>query len=127
MDYPIRIEIIGLKDLSCSPFPCDNTRSCGLYDCYPSGKLVVAFEALASEIRKEYTEKVEMKLTLIDDGLPSYIEKVIEEHYPPLPIVLVNGEYIPMGKISLPLIEKEIERITSAGQDTLDRTPVARS
>lgn len=127
MDYPIRIEIIGLKDISCSPFPCDNTRSCGLYDCYPSGKLVVAFEALADEIRKEYAEKVEMTLTLIDDGLPPHIQKVIEEHYPPLPIVLVNGEYIPLGKISLPLIEKEIERIISAGQDTLDRTPVARS
>ncbi len=127
MDYPIRIEIIGLKDLSCSPFPCDNTRSCGLYDCYPSGKLVVAFEALAAEIRKEYPEKVEMKLTLIDDSLPTYIEKVIEENYPPLPIVLVNGEYVPMGKISLPLIEKEIERITSAVQDTLDKMPVARS
>jgi hypothetical protein len=115
MDYPIRIEIIGLKDLSCSPFPCDNTRSCGLYDCYPSGKLVVAFEALAGEIRKEYADKVEMRLTLIDEGVPSYIEEIIEEHYPPLPIILVNGEYIPMGKISLPLIEKEIERITSAG------------
>jgi disulfide oxidoreductase YuzD len=76
---------------------------------------VVAFEALAGEIRKEYADKVEMRLTLIDDGVPSYIEEIIEEHYPPLPIILVNGEYIPMGKISLPLIEKEIERITSAG------------
>ena len=115
MDYPISIEIIGLKDLSCSPFPCDNTRTCGLYDCYPTGKLVVAFDALAKEIRKEYGEDVEMKLTLIDENVPSYIQKIIEENYPPLPIVIMNNKYVPMGRISLLLIEKEIERITSAG------------
>jgi hypothetical protein len=115
MDYPIRIEIIGLKDLSCSPFPCDNTRTCGLYDCYPTGKLVVAFDALASEIRNEYAENVEMKLTLIDEGVPPYIKKILEEHYPPLPVILVNDKYVPMGRISLLLIEKEIERIISTG------------
>lgn len=111
MDYPVRVEVIGLKDISCSPFPCDETRSCGLYDCYPTGKLVVAFDALAAEIKAEYADRVEMKLTLIDDGIPPYIEKIIEEHYPPLPIILVNGEYVPMGRISLPLLEKELERI----------------
>jgi hypothetical protein len=110
MASPIHIEIIGLKDISCSPFPCDNTRSCGLYDCYPSGKLVVAFNALADEIQKEYGDRVVMTLTLIDDGVPPYIKKVIEEHYPPLPIVLVNGNYAPMGRISLPLLQKEIEK-----------------
>jgi hypothetical protein len=111
MDAPVRIEIVGLKDLSCSPFPCDNTRSCGLYDCYPSGKLVVAFEALAAEIRKEYGAKVVMQLTLIDDDMPSRIREIIETQYPPLPIVLVNGRYVPMGRISLPLILKEVERV----------------
>jgi hypothetical protein len=115
MDYPIRVEVVGLKDISCSPFPCDNTRSCGLYDCYPSGKLVVAFDALAHEIRSEYAERVEMKLTLIDDGVPPHIEKIIEEHYPPLPIILVNGEYVPMGRISLPLLQVELERVISRG------------
>ena len=110
MASPIHIEIIGLKDLSCSPFPCDNTRSCGLYDCYPTGKLVVAFDALADELKKEYGEGVALTLTLIDEGVPPHIEKVIEEHYPPLPIVLINGSYVPMGRISLPLILKELER-----------------
>jgi hypothetical protein len=111
MDAPVRIEIVGLKDLSCSPFPCDNTRSCGLYDCYPSGKLVVAFEALAEEIRKEYGAKVVMQLTLIDDDMPCHVREIIETQYPPLPIVLVNGRYVPMGRISLPLILKEVERV----------------
>jgi hypothetical protein len=109
MASPIHIEIIGLKDISCSPFPCDNTRSCGLYDCYPSGKLVVAFNALADEIRKEYGDRVVLTLTLIDDGVPPYVKKVIEEHYPPLPIVLIDWRYTPMGRISLPLMQKEIE------------------
>jgi hypothetical protein len=114
MDSPIRIEIVGLKDLSCSPFPCDNTRSCGLYDCHPSGKLVVAFEALASEIGEEFGEKVELHLTLIDDTLPPHIREIIENNYPPLPIVLVNGRYVPIGRISLPLIQKEVEKALSS-------------
>jgi len=114
MDIPVRIEIIGLKDLSCSPFPCDNTRSCGLYDCYPSGKLVVAFDVLATEIRSEYGGRVELQLTLIDDEIPPYIREIIEAQYPPLPIVLVNGRYVPMGRISLPLIQKEVERVLSS-------------
>jgi hypothetical protein len=115
MDNPVQVEVIGLKDIACSPFPCDNTRSCGLYDCYPSGKLVVAFDALQKEITAEFAGRVEMKLTLIDDGVPPYIEKIIEEHYPPLPIILVNGEYIPMGRISLPMLQKEIERVILKG------------
>jgi hypothetical protein len=111
MDAPVRIEIVGLKDLSCSPFPCDNTRSCGLYDCYPSGKLVVAFDALAKEIREEYGAGIELQLTLIDDGMPAHIREIIEAQFPPLPIVLINGRYVPMGRISLPLIQKEVERV----------------
>jgi hypothetical protein len=115
MDSSVRIEIVGLKDLACSPFPCDNTRSCGLYDCYPSGKLVVAYHALASEIRSEFGDRVELKLTLIDDAIPLYIREIIEVHYPPLPIVLINGRYVPMGRISLPLLEKELEKAISTG------------
>jgi hypothetical protein len=73
---------------------------------------VVAFSALADEIRKEYGDRVVLTLTLIDDGVPPYVKKIIEEHYPPLPIVLVNGRYTPMGRISLPLMQKEIEKCT---------------
>jgi len=115
MDKPVQVEVVGLKDISCSPFPCDHTRSCGLYDCYPSGKLLVAFDALKKEIHAEYEGRVEMKLTLIDDGVPPHIEKIIEKHYPPLPIFLVNGEYVPMGRISLPMLQKELERVFREG------------
>jgi hypothetical protein len=110
----VRIEIVGLKDLSCSPFPCDNTRSCGLYDCYPSGKLVIAFNSLASEMRKEYGDRVELQLTLIDEAMPPHVKEIIEQRYPPLPIVLLNGRYVPMGRISLPLIQKEVEKALSS-------------
>ena len=110
MVFPVTIEIVGLKDISCSPFPCDNTRSCGLYDCYPTGKLVVAFDALADELRKEYGDRVVLTLTLIDAKVPPSVKEIIEEFSPPLPIILINGKYVPMGRISLPQVQKEIER-----------------
>jgi hypothetical protein len=115
MESQVRIEIVGLKDISCSPFPCDNTRSCGLYDCYPSGKLVVAFEALSTELREEFGDRVELRLTLIDDKIPPHIRDLLETQFPPLPIVLVNGCYVPVGRISLTLIGKEVEKVLSPG------------
>jgi len=50
---PIQIEIIGLKDLSCSPFPAIIPGAAGCMTVYHR-KLVVAFNALADEIQKEY-------------------------------------------------------------------------
>lgn len=114
MDIPVRIEIIGLKNLACSPFPCDEDRSCGLSDCHPTGQLTAAFAALEAEIRKEFGDKVVLELTLIDDVIPPHIREIIETNYPPLPFVLVNGRYVPMGRISLPLLEKEIGKALSA-------------
>ncbi len=110
MEDTIEVEVVGMKDSSCSPFPCDMTRSCGLYDCHPTGRLVPAFEALSEEIRQQYGERVRMKLTLIDDEVPAHIQKIIEKHYPPIPIILVNRELVPMGRISLPQLQKEIEK-----------------
>ncbi len=109
----ITIEIVGLKDSSCSPFPCDMTRSCGLYDCHPTGKLLPAYEALQSELGKEYGERVEVRLTLIDKEIPGHIREILENEYPPLPIIMVYGRLTPIGRISLPLIQKEIEKIIS--------------
>jgi hypothetical protein len=109
----ITIEIVGLKDSSCSPFPCDMTRSCGLYDCYPTGKLLPAYEALQSELGKEYGERVAVRLTLVDKEIPGYIREILESQYPPLPIILVNGKLTHIGRISLPLIQKEIEKVIS--------------
>jgi hypothetical protein len=106
----VKIEIIGLKNAECCPFPCDDNRSCGLTACYPTGKLTVAFEALAAELKKEYGERVEPEITLIDNDVPEYVKVLIETEYPPLPIVLVNNKLTRIGRIHLDRIKKEIER-----------------
>ncbi len=107
----ISIEVVGLKDSTCSPFPCDMTRSCGLYECHPSGRLVPAFEALQKELKGQFGSGIEMKLVLIDEVVPEHIREIIASRYPPIPFVLINGTLVPMGRISLPLIQKEIEKV----------------
>ena len=106
----VQIEIIGLKNAECCPFPCDENRTCGLSDCFPTGKLTAAFEALARELKKEYGDRVELKITLIDDHVPEYVQSLIETEYPPLPIVLVNNKLTRIGRIALDRIKKEIDR-----------------
>ena len=105
------IEIIGFSDGACGPFPCDDTRTCELSACAPSENLVTAFEALKTELESRYPGII-LKLTLLDDGVPDYIVKIIEEHHPPLPIILINGTLAPVGRISLPLIVEQLERLT---------------
>lgn len=107
----ISIEIVGLKDSTCSPFPCDMTRSCGLYECHPSGRLVPAFEALKKELKGQFGSSIELKLVLIDEVVPEYIREIIASRYPPIPFVLINNTLVPMGRISLPLMQKEIEKV----------------
>ncbi|MCQ8893828.1 MAG: hypothetical protein NQU46_04265 [Methanolinea sp.] len=107
---PIVIEIVGLKDSTCSPFPCDMTRSCGLYDCHPTGMLVPAFEALKKELHQQYGDAVRLTLVLIDTEIPDHLQAIIKEKYPPLPFVVIDGSLVPMGRISLPLMQKEIEK-----------------
>ena len=111
MQEVIVVEVIGLRDSSCSPFPCDEDRTCGLSDCYPTGTLCCAFDALKQQIDQLYGEKVSLVLTLIDEQVPDHVMKVIEECYPPLPIILVNGKAAPIGRISLAPIRKEIDRL----------------
>jgi hypothetical protein len=110
MNDNVTVEVIGLKDISCGPFPCDDERSCGLDLCHPTEKLVPAFHALKERLEEIYQKRVVVRLTLIDDGVPDRIHRIIEEHQPPLPIVLVNGNLTPIGRISLPLVQKEIEK-----------------
>lgn len=105
------IEIIGLSDGACGPFTCDETRTCGLTECAPSENLVKAFEALKTEFQARYPD-ITLKLTLLDDEVPPYVIKIIEEHQPPLPIVLINGTVTPIGRISVPLIIEQMERIS---------------
>jgi hypothetical protein len=110
MTGTVLIEIVGLKNSECSPFPCDENRSCGFSGCFPSGNLNVAFEELKKVLTAEYSNRVETKLTLIDKETPDYIRTIIESEYPPLPMVLVNGRITRIGRISLDRIKKEIEK-----------------
>lgn len=105
------IEIIGFSDNACGPFPCDETRTCGLTECAPTENLVTAFAALKTELQARYPD-VTLKLTLLDDGVPEYVVKIVEDHQPPLPIILINGSLAPVGRISVPLITEHLERLT---------------
>jgi hypothetical protein len=109
MSDTILVEIVGLKYSSCSPFPCDENRTCGLSACYPSGKLTQAFDALKSRIQETYGDRVEMKLTLIDEKVPDHIRAILEKDYPPIPLVLVNGKLTRIGRIVADRILNEIE------------------
>ncbi len=105
----VTVEIVGFEESECGPFPCDETRSCGLETCYPSNRLMDAIGALRDELLAEYDDKVLVKMTLIDKEIPEYIRKLIEERHPPIPIVLVNGRLTSIGRVSLGLIKEEIE------------------
>jgi hypothetical protein len=110
MTRPVQIEIVGLKTSECSPFPCDEDRTCGLTGCYLSGKLVDAFEDLKKVLLKLYGDKVSLKLTLIENGTPDYIRTIIEREYPPIPMVIINGRVTKIGRIALDRIKAEIEK-----------------
>ncbi len=109
MTGAILVEIVGLKSSECSPFPCDENRTCGLSECYPSGNLVQAFDALKTKVQEIYGNRVEMKLTLIDDDVPDHIRSILEKEYPPVPMVLVNGKLTRIGRIVSDRIINEIE------------------
>ena len=106
----VQIEIVGLETSECSPFPCDENRTCGLEGCYHSGKLVDAFSELKKVLQETYGDRVEIRLTLIDDGVPDLIKAIIEREYPPIPLVLVNGRVTKIGRIALSRIRNEIEK-----------------
>ena len=106
----VKIEIIGLKTSECSPFPCDENRTCGLEGCYHSGKLLDAVRELKTALQNTYGSRVELTLTLIDDGAPARIKAIIERDYPPIPMVLVNDRVTKIGRIALDRIKNEIEK-----------------
>ena len=68
-----------------------------------------AISALRDELLAGYGDKVEVKMTLIDEGMPDHVRKIIEERHPPIPIILVNGRLTSIGRVSLDLIKEEIE------------------
>ena len=105
----VTVEIVGLTESECGPFPCDETRTCGLETCYPSNSLMNAIGALRDELLAGYGDRVEVKMTLLDEAMPDYVRKIIEERHPPIPIVLVNGRLTSIGRVSLDLIKEEID------------------
>jgi len=106
----VHIEIVGLKTSECSPFPCDEERTCGLKGCYLSGKLNDAVAELRKVLTESYGNRVDVKLILVDDGAPEYIRAIIEKEYPPIPMVLVNSRVTKIGRITLDRIKAEIEK-----------------
>jgi hypothetical protein len=110
MTGTVLVEIVGLKNAECSPFPCNEDRTCGLSGCSPTGKLTEAVDELKKVLENDYGNRVELRLTFIDNGAPGYIQKIIEKDFPPLPIILVNGRLTRIGRISLDRIKKEIEK-----------------
>jgi hypothetical protein len=110
MTSKVRVEIFGLSNTSCSPFPCDENRTCGFVNCERSGgQLTFAFEELKKEIEKDYRDQVDVTLTLLDKEKHPGIQKLIEKEHPPLPIILVNGKLTRIGRIAYDRIKKEID------------------
>ena len=56
-----------------------------------------------------YGNRVEMKLTFIDDDVPDHIRSILEKEYPPIPMVLMNGKLARIGRIVSDRIMNEIE------------------
>lgn len=110
MTGTVQIEVVGLKTSECSPFPCDEDRTCGLTGCYLSGKLTDAFAELEKALHTIYGDKVALKLTLVDDGVPDHIRAIVERDHPPIPMVIVNGRITRIGRIALDRIKSEIEK-----------------
>ncbi len=114
MAEKVTVEIVGFSGSECGPFPCDENRSCGLEACAPYGRLTVAFDALKERLEAEYGDRVEAKMTLLDVGVPDHVKEVIDRDSPPIPLVLINGKWRPIGRISYDPIKREIDRALAA-------------
>jgi hypothetical protein len=114
MGDPLIVEIIGFSEAECGPFPCEPDRTCGLEECFPTGSFMKAVEALRHALKGRYGDRVQVTLTLLDDGVPDRVKAIFESSHPPIPIVLVGGRVTPIGRISYPKIRKEIDKVLAA-------------
>jgi hypothetical protein len=114
MGDPLIVEIIGFSGAECGPFPCDPDRTCGLEECFPSGSFMKAVEALRHALAGRYGDRVQVTITLLNDGVPDRVKAIFERSHPPIPIVLVGERVTPIGRISYPKIIKEIEKLLTA-------------
>lgn len=110
MSGTVNIEIVGLKNSECSPFPCDENRTCGLTGCYLKGRLTDAFAELEKVLKQKYGERVSLNLTIIEGKAPDHIREIVEREFPPMPMVIVNGQVTKIGRIALDRIKTEIEK-----------------
>jgi hypothetical protein len=107
----VTIEIIGYRNSECSPFPCDDDRTCGLIACMPSNQLISATEALRTKLKEEFAEDVTVTLTLLDDEVPDYIREIYEEKHPAIPMILINRTLIPLGRIAYTPIRDAVYKV----------------
>ncbi len=105
----ITVEVVGYTYRPCGPFPCDAERSCGLEDCYQKEKLSFAFPALADALKGKYGDKVSVVLIPLDKEIPDRIKEIVRADHPPLPIILINGNLVPVGAVSVPRISEYID------------------
>jgi hypothetical protein len=110
MKQSVLVEIIGFSDGSCGPFPCDEDRTCGLDQCHPQGMFLEACNALREALANTYGDRVKLKITLLDEGVPERVRDLVQRHQPPLPMVLVDGTLIPLGRISFTHLKKRLEQ-----------------
>jgi hypothetical protein len=105
----ITVEVVGYTYRPCGPFPCDAERSCGLSECYQKATLFFAFPALCDAFKEKYGDKVLVEQVPLDKGVPDRIKEIVRIAHPPLPIILINGKYVPVGAVSVPRISKHID------------------
>ena len=107
----IAIEVVGYKDSECSPFPCDENRTCELSSCNPSNKLIPATEALRTRLQEEFpTDNISIHLILLDEGVPDFVREIYEAEHPAIPMILINRKLFPIGRISWPQIRDAIRQ-----------------
>ncbi len=107
----VTVEIVGYRESECSPFPCDEDRTCGLSACAPRGLLVPAVEALRARLKEDFSDSVAVHLTLLDEGIPDYVREIYEAEHPAIPMVLINQKIVPIGRIAYQPIHDALEKV----------------
>jgi hypothetical protein len=74
---------------------------------------MAAVDALRHKTAETFHDSVGITLTLLDDGIPDYIREIYESRHPPLPMILLNGDLLPIGRISWPQIEQAIRSLNN--------------
>ena len=60
-------------------------------------------------MREQNFDGISLELVSLDKEIPEYVKELVAKEHPPLPIVLVNSELVPVGAISVPKISEYID------------------